>query len=84
MMKFYAFEYWGGSHTTTGDPNRMTGRMSIAGELAIFENKKSRDDWASKSSKREIVSSTEARRLKQGMSINDYKEYVAYNTGNDG
>ena len=45
--KFYGFKYWSGPKTTTGEPHPRTGRMSIAGDLAVFSSKTARDTWVS-------------------------------------
>ena len=44
-MKDYAFEYRDGKNTTTGIPHRQTGRLSIAGNLEVFNSKIDRDNW---------------------------------------
>jgi hypothetical protein len=42
---FYGFEYWDGTGTTTGEPNKRTGRMSRAGTARAFLTKSARDSW---------------------------------------
>ncbi len=84
--KYYAFEYWSGRQTTTGEPNKNTGYMSIAGTINIFNNKNDRDLWvlAGKSTcdmsgnDRESVTKKEARNLCLGMTITEYDEMMNF------
>jgi hypothetical protein len=85
-MKYYAFEFRSGRHTTTGEPNKKTGRLSIAGNLVIFASKEKRDAWvdAGKTTSdmqgncRESVTRTEARNLNLGASMSEHIEYVEF------
>jgi hypothetical protein len=43
--KYYGFEFWDGTETTTCEPNQRTNRMSIAGELKVFDNTTARSIW---------------------------------------
>ena len=79
-LKYYAFEYFSGRNTTTGDPNIKTGRISIAGHLAVFSNKSDRDLWVKfgevtsgmQGNCREFVTARTARKLCHGVSIELY------------
>jgi len=85
-MKYYAFEYKSGRNTTTGTPNPHTGRMSIAGGLAVFSSKHERDTWVNDGATtsdmggncRQAVSITGARKLYQGTSVADYREMLEF------
>jgi hypothetical protein len=81
MKHYYAFEYWGGDTTTTGDPNPMTGRYSIAGALAVFSRAKDRDKWIAGGpdfthKRRAVVTQREARRLRGGWTPRQFAEYL--------
>ncbi len=43
--KCYGFRYFSGRSTTTGHPNEITGRMSIAGEAVVFSSRDERQVW---------------------------------------
>jgi hypothetical protein len=45
---YYAFCFWCGSSTTTGEPHKRTGRLSVAGQLKAFEDRQSRDYYTSR------------------------------------
>ena len=83
-MKYYAFEFKGGLHTTTGEPNQKTGHLSIAGILAIFSKKEDRDEWVyngkttmdMQGNCRACCNAYQARSLCLGMSVDAYREYV--------
>jgi hypothetical protein len=78
-MKYYAFEYWSGRNTTIGQPNKITGRLSIAGDLRCFDTMAERDGWIkyfNRGRLREKVTKRESRQLCAGMSVRDYEEYL--------
>ncbi len=83
-MKYYAFEYWSGRNTTTGQPNPRTGWHSIAGELVVFRSRKGRDKWVAagkvtsdiQGNCREAVTARQARWLHRGMSLDAYNEML--------
>lgn len=82
--KFYAAEYWSGKQTTTGQPNKLTGRYSKAASLAVFPTAAERDEWVSngkttsdmRGNCREALSADEARRLRAGSSDAEYAEEI--------
>lgn len=78
--RFYGFEYWDGYKTTTGQPNKKTGRMSTAGDLAVFSSKALRDQWITEGARRARagVSSSKARDLCAGMSVAEYAEHLTW------
>jgi hypothetical protein len=81
---YYAFQYASGLNTTTGEPNPNTGRMSIAGYLAVFTDRKNMDAWVSAGKTtsdmsgncRRAVTAKEARSLHRGMSVDSYVEDI--------
>lgn len=84
--KYYGFLYADGPYTTTGKPNKQTGRFSIAGKSVVFNKKESLLYWLEKEhfdnrdgkGKRVQVSKKELRRLNSGMSIKDFNMMVNY------
>ena len=82
---FYAFEFFSGRNTTSGEPNPRTGRMSKAGSLETFATKAERDNWVNNGritsdmggNCREAVSRREARRLCRGESISEFLTYLS-------
>ena len=81
---YYAFEFFSGRKTTTGDANPRTGRMSKAGYLGVFKSKAERNDWVNDGkitsgmggNCREVVSRREARKLCRGESMSGFLEYI--------
>jgi len=84
MKKFYACEYWSGLHTTTGTANKLTGRYSKAASLAIFKTHADRDEWVDngkatsdmRGNCRMPLTAKEARALRYGSSVAEYKEEI--------
>ena len=74
--KYYGFEYKSGKTTTTGTPNKITGRMSIAGSVAVFNTRSERDEWVSENSRRVSCNKRSLRSLCLGMSVVNYNEYL--------
>lgn len=76
--KYYGFEFWDGTRTTTGDPNQRTKRMSIAGDLRIFDNTAARSVWVRKYSQytRIAICRNEIRDYHLGMSITAFNEML--------
>jgi hypothetical protein len=87
-LKFYAFQFKSGRHTTSGQPNENTGRLNKAGNLAVFSSSYNRDRWVDagnitsdmQGNCREAVTAKEARKLHLGMSVSDYTEMVELTT----
>jgi hypothetical protein len=47
--KFYGIRFFGGNRTcTTGTPNKVTGRMSVACNVQVFRSAHERDVWVSR------------------------------------
>lgn len=43
---FYGIRFLGGNRTcTTGEPNSITGRMSVACDVTVFRTRSERDKW---------------------------------------
>ena len=76
MKKYYAFQYHDGKNTTSGTPNKRTGRMNIAGELKIFLTKESRDSWVNTYYNRGIVTAKQSRELHLGLAGYEYQEMI--------
>ncbi len=78
-MNYYGFQYTAGRRTTCGESNPSTGRMSIAGDLKVFQTPTERDRWVESSPvgvHRAALNSQEARAHCAGMSIEDYQGYL--------
>ncbi len=84
-MRYLAFEYTSAKFTTTGQPNKVTKKLSIAGDLVCFDSKKDRDNWVSKGkntcdmagkNNREKVNFREARKLLAGYSVEEFNELI--------
>jgi hypothetical protein len=77
---FYAFEFWSGRNTTTGQPNSKTGRMSKAGAAAAFATRSERDEWVNdgevtsdmQGNCREAVTKKVLRHLRLGKSLYEF------------
>lgn len=86
MKKFYAFEFYSGRNTTTGQPNRTTGSYSTAGSLAVFPSSAQRDEWVKngrvtsgmRGNCREIITAKDARALCAGMTLSDFDMFVEW------
>ena len=76
-MRFYGFEYFGQPEQVTGTPHPTTGRQSIAGELAVFNSKKERDEWAAKRTHRTALTAEEARQHCQGITMAKYRQLIS-------
>jgi hypothetical protein len=84
MKRYFGFEFYSNERTTTGEPNKASGRLSIAGQLKVFIKKRDRDLWVLEGSItsdmqnncRRAVTREEARQTRAGMSISDYKELL--------
>lgn len=82
--KYYGFQYQSGRNTTSGTPNKTTGRYNTAGLLAVFTSKTARDNWTAggkvtadmRGNCRESVTAEQARQLHRGMTMADYVEMV--------
>jgi uncharacterized membrane protein (GlpM family) len=74
---FLAFEYFHGQNTTSGEVNSKTGRYDIAGQLEMFPTTALRDEWIAKDTiKRKAVTRKQARKLRLGMPLPEYKEML--------
>lgn len=81
---FYAVQYRSGRFTTTGQPNKRTGRYSIAVNAAAFDTPAERDSWVDagpvtsdmRGNCREAVTKAGLRRLLRGMSEAEFTEYL--------
>jgi hypothetical protein len=76
-MRYYAFEYTDGLHTTTGDPHPKTGRYNIAGEIHLFFSSHSRAQFILEAtSQKKILPITlkELRQHRQGQTVQEFKD----------
>jgi len=73
MKKFYGVRFLGGNRTcTTGKPNPITGRMSIACDIQVFRSKKELEEWVNaRSNDGERISATkyDCRKFRRGDSM---------------
>ena len=76
MKLFYAFHFYDGRRTTTGNPNKRTGRCSVAGRITTFKSKLQRDQWVIEHSKRMAVNAKEARQLCLGQNMANYIDTI--------
>lgn len=74
-MNYFAFDFKHGN-ATIGKPNRITGYRDLAGQLAVFTNKKDRDDWINKGQHRGKITKKAARGTCLGMTVRDYNDHV--------
>ncbi len=83
---YFAFQFKSGRNTSTGTPNRITGRMSTAGTLRAFRSAAQRDAWVAEGCTtsdmtgncREAISAKEARRLCAGSTTANFQSDVEY------
>ena len=83
MKKYYAILFLGGNRTcTTGEPNKKTGRMSVACENYVFDSKKARDLWVEKQGDRERMACSKKylRSKNLGCSMRDFEQDLACNS----
>jgi hypothetical protein len=89
MRKFYGIRYHGGNRTcTTGQPNDITGRMSIACNIEVFRARAERDEWVSKEKlsapcgcdggERIAATKNECRKHRLGETVHDFEESLEY------
>lgn len=88
-MKIYALEFSGGRHTTRGEPNKHTGRFSIAVDLFSFRSRAERDEWVSlgavtsdmQGNCREAVKLKELRGYFLGYTQDEFDDYLYMKQG---
>jgi hypothetical protein len=74
---FYGFEFLGSKRTTTGEPNKRTGKMSIAGTVRAFRNTRELARWvdAAKPGRERLeVKLPRLRVLLAGMTMEEFAE----------
>ena len=77
MRKHYAFTYTSGLDTTEGEPNTLTGRRNIAGNLSKFDSKAERDHFIEQSTKHcRPVKYRHIREYFYGMTVYQMNEYI--------
>ena len=81
-MRFYAFEYTDGIHTTTGESHPKTGRYNIAGKIHLFFSNHAREQFI-QSSPKKVASLTlkELRQHRQGQTVQAFQddlEFLSY------
>jgi len=90
MRKYYGIRFLGGNRTcTTGSPNEITGRMSIACNLEVFRSRADRDAWIEKEKLSapcgcdggERIASTkrECRSYRLGDTVEQFNETLEFN-----
>lgn len=83
-QKYYAVEYKSGIATTTGLPNKKTGRYSKAVDSYVFSSKKERDNFVDngkvtsgmRGNCRKSVNLKELRYLHKGLSLTEFDEML--------
>lgn len=83
---FYGFRYFSKGNTTTGEPNKVTGNFSIAGELVVFIHRESLRNWLANEKlstpsglgggERVTINKKRARQLDLGTSLEDYNFHL--------
>lgn len=76
-MFFYGFEFFGSKRTTAGEPNKRTGKMSIAGKVRAFRNTRELARWvdaAQPGRERLEVKLPRLRVLLAGMTMEEFAE----------
>jgi hypothetical protein len=76
-MNHYAFCFWGGTRTTTGEPHKLTGRYSIAGNIKAFKTRLERDEYVSRFNA-VAVNRKSARKYCAGMTVSMMFEEFDY------
>lgn len=77
MKKYYAFTYSCSSKTTSGQPNKKTGYMNIAGIPVAFKTKEERDLYLEMGDKvKEPLTKRQLREKCLGMSVLDFNEML--------
>ena len=85
--KFYGIRFLGGNKTcTTGTPNEITGRMSVACDIQVFRSQADRELWLAGQKwseptgcgggERIAVKKTECRKYKLGISVEAFNEML--------
>lgn len=85
--KFYGVRFLGGNRTcTTGTPNDVTGRLSIACDIQVFRSRADRDEWLLNQKwseptgcgggERIAATKAECRRFKMGISVEQFEEVL--------
>jgi hypothetical protein len=79
-IRYYAVQFWSSNHQcTVGDPNKVTGRMSIACTLRLFRTYCERSCWIGNNAvNRKSVTKREARTLHYGMNVEEYNDMVRF------
>lgn len=86
MPYYYAFEFYSGSQTTTGNPNPLTRKYSIAGDMQCFSDRASRDRWVSEGSRssdmngncRRAVKARDVRSYLLGLPLDQFDDFLLY------
>lgn len=83
MKTFLGFEFDKDEDTTTGIANKKTGEYSIAGKIVKFYRMEPLHEWVAGQTKKKrmIVSQVEARKLKAGMTREEFNNRYALNFG---
>jgi len=78
MKHFYGIQFKDGMNTTTGEPNKISGRMSIACDIVVFKTRRKRGNWlANERDKTRIpVTLKEIPRYHRGMKTRDLKKEI--------
>ena len=90
MKKYYGVRFHGGNRTcTTGTPNVVTGRMSIACSIEVFRTKAERDEWVGNEKlsapcgldggERIAATKKECRNYCLGETVEGFEETLEYN-----
>jgi len=74
----YAIRYWSGKSTTTGEPNKRTGRMNIAIDEKAFFSTDERKKYIAKHPEWEKVNLKKLRSLNLGDSFEEFTKYIDY------
>ena len=75
---FYAATFPYGRNCTTGEPNKITGRMSLAAKFHAFKTRADRDAFVAKHDKAEAFTKRGLRALNLGASVVDFEENVRF------
>lgn len=76
MGYYIGFEYMDGRNTTTGEPNKHTGRYNIAGRPRLFKTLAELGNWIDEPTdkRRERVTKRELRSLQRGYRLHEFKQ----------
>ena len=81
---FYGFDMTIGKGSSTGEPNKKTGRFSIHGHIVAFKSKKERDEWEKTSEWKIPCSKRKLRSFRYWQTMKDFIDDLCYSEFQEG